>query len=186
MKILSIFFFTALILLTIPSVGQKANPTRSETEAWLLEKMNKYVAKNTIDCNELFPGDKTSPFNKTTDCSTYTGVSFSFAGDNLIITANVKKTEYNDKGNIETNFTRKVTIPLHDLDNTFYITSNGISFSTKYSAIRVDDSNGKSNKQGYFSLWFNTNEEENFKTRFEKAMSHLRTFVKIPKSNEAF
>jgi len=185
MKISTILCLTLFIVFGIPSFGQKANPSRSETETWLLEKMNKYVAKNSIDCNKLLPGDN-SFNNKTTDCSTYTNVSFSFSGDNLLISSSVKKTEYHDNGNVETNFTRKITIPLYDLSYDFYITTNSLFFSTKYSAIKVDDSNGKSSKQSSFSLWFNTNEEEDFKTRFDKAMNHLRTFVKKPKSNEAF
>ncbi|MBK9465828.1 MAG: hypothetical protein IPN56_13810 [Chitinophagaceae bacterium] len=90
MKISTILCLTLFIVSGIPSFGQKTNPSRSETETWLLEKMNKYVAKNSIDCNKLFPGDN-SINNKTTDCSTYTNISFSFSVDNLLISAKCKK-----------------------------------------------------------------------------------------------
>ena len=182
MKALYTILLSIFILTNYLSVAQKTTPSRIDTESWLLEKMNKYVAKNTIDCRKL----SSDVFSKTTDCSTYTNVRFTLSGDNLIINFSVEKTEYNDNGNVKSNFSRKVKVPLYDLSDDFYITTNSLSFATKYMAITIEDSNGKSQKSSFFKLWFNDQEEENFRDRFNKAMNHLRTFIKKPKSKEVF
>ena len=179
MKILSIILLTLFVFIGSHSNGQKSSATRSQTETWLLEKMNKYVAANTIKCYKIFQDDPST----TTHCLTYRNVSFSFSGDNLIINMSVEKSI---KDKLDSRFTRNVTIPLYALSNDFYITTNSLFFSTKYSAIKVEDSNGNPEKQGSYSLSFKTNEEDDFESRFDKAMNHLRTFIKKPKSSEAF
>jgi hypothetical protein len=96
---------------------------------------------------------------------------------------NVEKTS---KGKFDSRFKRNVTIPLSDLQNDFYITNNSLHFYTKYSAIKIEDNNGTIEKQVGFKLSFDADQEEDFKTRFDKAMNHLRTFIKKPKSSEPF
>lgn len=94
--------------------------------------------------------------------------------------------EYNDRAQEESNFQRKIIIPLKDLNYLGFITTNSISFTTKYFTIRITDNPGKSSTKMFFKLWFETDQEDNLATRFDKAMLNLKNYLKSGKSKETF
>jgi len=123
-------------------------PTRNETESWLLNKLNRYVSSSTVECNRFFENN----FSKPYECLTYTDIKFHLEGDNLMIDFSTNLVEYNDRAQEEFNFHRKIIIPLKDLNYLGFITTNSISFTTKYSAIRITDNPGKSSTKMFFKL----------------------------------
>lgn len=172
----------AFFLVSTNVRAQSTKPSRSETESWLLSKMNEYVSPSSLECHKFFNDN----FSKPYECLTYTGVKFNFQGDNLMITCQVNLIEYQDSRNVESNFQRTVTIPLASLDYLYFITTNSISFSTKYSAIKVSDSPGKSSTKMFFTLSFESDQEENLAARFLRAMENLKGYLKNNKPKETF
>jgi hypothetical protein len=180
MKHLAVTLLTFLVITGINANAQKSNATRSETELWLLEKMNKYVFPKFGFCDRIFP-DKPEIH---VDCYEYTDVNFKFTADNLVINLKVNKTDLN---NIKSSFSRTITIPLYALNgDSTYMTEYKLYFFAKYAAIKFEDSNGKTENETVCQFGFKTNGEENFISRFNNGINHLRTFIKKPKSNEAF
>lgn len=183
---MKIFLTILTTFIEFTSIAQK-QVSRAETEEWLLSKMNKYVAASTFECYKMFPEGTTGLYNKVSNCSEYTGTTFNFKGDSLVINAKVKREEYNDNETIVERFSRRVVIPICDLASyDSYINGDSLCFKTKFSVIKFEDSNMKSSKWSSFFLKITTFDEEDFIKRFNKAMNHLRTFIKKTKSKEVF
>jgi len=184
MKISIIFCTIVFTIMNTVAFGQTSNPTRKQTETWLLEKMNKYVSPISEEDKQLeLPQIN---YSKKTAELRYSDIRFEFVDDNLIIRANVTKTDYNQDGNPVTTFSRKVTIPLYDLDGNNYFYYSSFFFSTIHTFIKIEDSNGKYETTSCFRISCKTDSEFEFTDRFDKAMNYLRKFVKKPKSTEIF
>jgi hypothetical protein len=179
-----ILIFVLLTVFDAKLFAQSATPSRMATENWIVEKLNKYVSKSNLECNKLFPGMDDSPIK---NCLTYKNIRFSISRDTLLVSANVNDIEYKDKGKLESNFSRIIYVPLATLaDTKTYISATSLFLITKFSSIIVKDDNGRSEKTSLLKLYISTDEEENFIERFDKAMNHLRSFIKSEKSKEAF
>jgi len=175
MKALKTILFVFLLFNGYLAYAQKANASRTETESWLLQKLNTNINSYTLNC--------INPVNipELSVCFTHTNIIFSISGDNLIINANTKRHE---KGKDE-NYKTKWTIPLYAISNK-NICLTDITFSCGYRAISEKLTTGMEYKISSVKFQFNPSNEENLWERINKAFKHLLTFIKKPKSVEPF
>lgn len=87
MKTLKILLPIFFVFTTFVTFGQKANASRTETESWLLQKLNTNINSYTLYC--------INPANiiELSVCFTHTNITFSISGDNLIVNADTKRHE---------------------------------------------------------------------------------------------
>lgn len=175
-----------ILLLTICSFCFSQNsiikPNRQETEAWIIEKLNKYIAKESYHSTDII--DTNISTNKK-------NFKFNLNSDNIIITSDV--TEYTSSRFLNFGpepkssvYTETITISLKNIINKTFIQDGNIVFESNYNSFKIKQSDGFSNTVNWFSTRINAYEEENFAERFDKAMNHLLSFVKKTKSNEIF
>jgi hypothetical protein len=181
-------YFT-LVLILLFHISNKSfsqnsinRPTRQQTEAWIIEKLNKYVEKEKYFSNKILDKEYST---------TYKNIKFNLTNDFFTITSNV--TEYISNRYLidgpeitKKEYTETVNIPLNKITNNNFIKDGYIFFESNYNSFVLTNSNGNNSSRNWFGTRINAFEEENFSTRFNKAMNHLLSFVKKTNSTEIF
>lgn len=177
---------TLLTLVCLSGFSQNSNnkPTRQQTEVWLLDKINKYILKE----NYYSFDDKI--FNKKVTGSKK-NIKLNLTSDSILISYEVEEYISNRFmiDGIETktnNYNETVKIPLKDLSNKVFIKDSYLVFESNFNSFVTSRSKGASTTSAWEGLRINANEEENFAERFNKAMNHLLSFIKKPKTTELF
>lgn len=182
-KVVSTVLLTFVFFLGF-SQNSSSKPTRQQTEAWLIDKINKYVQKEkyfSLDDNvfdkKITGSDKNIKLNLTNDYIIITyeveeHISNKFMIDGIEIKTN--------------NYNETVKIPLKDLSNNVFIKDSYLVFESNFNSFVTSRSGGKSTTSAWEGVRINANEEENFAERFNKAMNHLLSFIKKSKTTELF
>lgn len=148
---------------------KESNATKSETESWILEKLNKY-SKEYSWCPDF-----SDPFALQTKCKTYGSYIFGFEGDYFVIEYTKDKTQK-----------LKTKIPIYDIS---YLIGSYSKLSISTNSKSMIDITLAANKQevdSYFILGFDCESETELVTRMETAFLHLKKFYKKPISTEKF
>lgn len=180
----NIILLLTLFMICNLSYSQKkaVKPNMQQTETWLLAKMNKYITKE--DYHSVDISDKTiSTKNKN--------IKLTLNDDSIIITYDVDQTRSNryliDGLEIKTeNYTESVTIPLKNITNKVFINQGYLVFESNYESFVKANSNGYKSTNNWYGIKIDAYKEEDFSERFNKAMTHLLTFVKKSKPSETF
>lgn len=183
----SIFYLTIMrykkIDPPLKSPEKQSNISREQTEDWIQEKLNKYIARNSVTRVNVFDhGTVHDGPPELTQLSTLSNVMFKFSGDDLIITCHVKETT---GGKNEKEYERTIKVPVYNLDE-FSCWSTGIAFRSKFNSFEEKNSDGSNLKCDYAGFDFSGEDEENLSIRLQTAFAHLKSFVSKPKSNEVF
>ena len=154
--------------------SSNSNATKSETENWILEKLNKYTPSRYY-FPPLFTSKK---FFGGTEGSYYKNFRFSFDRYNITVTYEV---EYSNE-----TLKSKQTIPIYDI-NRIYAIDDKIVFSSKNETMfHANLSKNKREVDDYFSFVYENNAEVDLCERLHKAFIHLKKFYKKPMSSEPF
>ena len=168
--------------------SNNSTPSKSETEKWILGKMNQYAKEYEMQLPEevkrnpylKIPGYETSYFNN---------FEFNFEGDYF----RVKFNEINKRYNKDSMKYKDVVIgkydykiPIYDIDRIrkYY---DRISFSTHRNTVIQNDLTRNSTKvDDYCEVGFQVDAETELIERLQSAFEHLKVFYKTPSRKEIF
>lgn len=181
-RIITTALLTLVCLIGFSQNSNSKQPSRQETEVWIIEKINKYIGKEKYHSMDILD-EKVSTSTKN--------IRFNLNDENLIITSDVTKYTSNrymiDEFKSKTStYTQSTTIPLKNITNKVFIKDGYIVFESNYNSFTTKHSDGYSSTDNWFGTKINANEEENFAERFNKAMNHLLSFIKKSKTTELF
>lgn len=179
-NIITILFFISISSITYSQNNNK--PTRQQTESWLIEKINKYILKETFfsfDVLEKKISGHKNNFkielnneNITITCVVTKYISNRFFSDGL----EIEKKEYLES----------TTIPLNKITNKAFIKKSYLVFESNYNSFIFKSDNIEQSPTNWFGIQILDNNEENFAERFNKAMNYLLSFIKTNKATEIF
>ena len=168
------------ILMLMPTLGFSQNsnfasPTKTETENWILEKLNNYSKER----KELL--ENPNPMDRWDMSSViYNNYKFSFDGKNYLIVG------YSETFYHNTTVDYVDYIPVYDIDH-IYNDYDAIRIYTNSSTIKSTNKNtNKTMVEGVSNIGFRTNAETNLVKRLEAAFNHLKMFYSKPVNNEVF
>jgi len=151
-----------------------SNASKSETEEWLLSKLNAY-------CNEWDDCFKnTSFFPYETSCYKYIA-SYSFNSLGLVI--RLKQVSLLKRTDVKRDET--ITLPIYDFKD-LYNAGIKLHLHTNNSTVTTKKENGEQEVSTFEIIGFKSNAETDLDVRMERAFNHLKRFYTKPKSVEPF
>ena len=185
-KIITTALFTLVCLIGF-SQNSNSKPTRQQTEAWLIDKINKYAAKekfHSSDGDLYYSSIKTSISEEN--------IQFKIISNDIVVSSNV--TIYSREtfspnqplpvGETKT-YSKTVNIPL-DKIKSITVKDGYLVFDSDYKSILETDRNSKPQYTSAYLIRFDQYGEQDFANRFNKAAAHLLSFIKKSKVNEIF
>jgi hypothetical protein len=180
---------TLLTLICVLGFSQNTNskPTRQQTENWILDKINKYAAKekfHSSDGDLYYSSMKTSISEKN--------IEFKIINNDIVVSSNI--TIYSREtfspnqplpvGETKT-YSKTVNIPL-DKIKSISVKDGYLVFDSDYKSILETDINSKPQYTSAYLIRFDQYGEQDFANRFNKAAAHLLSFIKKSKTTELF
>jgi hypothetical protein len=192
--LLTLLFFS--ICSACYSQAAKSKPTRKETEAWIILKIQKYINKEAyfssedIDKTLSNAGVEPLAFNYKW-LKKESNFKFNFIDNNLIVNSDIEETTSNKYISDlpfykKINYKKEVFIPLDKISQKIFIKDGYLFFESTYNSIIEKSVEKGEFTSRYYGIKINQFEEENFTERFNKAMNHLLSFIKKSSNSDIF
>ena len=154
--------------------------TKEETESWIIEKINKYLAVMTIDYEYTWPDNSVSE-NKLI----FFPENIDIRDGKIIVEYTYKQTDNKRDDEIITNTHHKIFADIYSINNIFsdrYVSDNTHSYSGNTDFLSINlNCFCSSEKSRNITILITGNEEVNLKSRLQAAFTKLKTYYLPPK-----